>query len=198
MNVNFHWKRPILSMNNFESVFQEFWPQIKKKIVYRTHVLQNSHFWAKLSLTACWTFVFSKFVYIWFLILHVRIQSLKEFWVVATESFWIELIEAIVYKCSKKGVFEILEELTRKHPHQNTTSDNWVQFGEHAHRQQIQKFGPKTVHAKLRSTLYWCFHWIKVRDTEICGVKPKWIYKRKIKCKKNLKEKPNIKIQKLI
>ena len=42
------------------------------------------------------------------------------------ESFSIELIEAIVHKCSKKGVLEILEELTRKHPHRNTTSDNRV------------------------------------------------------------------------
>ena len=27
---------------------------------------------------------------------------------------------------------------------------------------------------KLHSTLYWCFHWIKVRNTETYRVKPKW------------------------
>ena len=32
----------------------------------------------------------------------------------------IELKEAIVHKCSKKGVFEILEEPTRKYQHPNT------------------------------------------------------------------------------
>ena len=44
--------------------------------------------------------------------------------VVAVQSFSIELIEAIVHKYSKKGVFEILEALTRNHPQRNTTSDN--------------------------------------------------------------------------
>ena len=60
------------------------------------------------------------------LILHARIQSLKKSGVVAMESFSIELIEVIIHKCSKKRFFEILEELIRKHPQQNTTSDNWV------------------------------------------------------------------------
>ena len=32
------------------------------------------------------------------------------------ESFSIEVIEVIVYKCSTNGVFEILEELIKKHP----------------------------------------------------------------------------------
>ena len=66
------------------------------------------------------------FACIWLLILHGRIQFLKESWVVATESFSIELIEVIVHKCSKKGIFEILEELIRKHPQRNTTSDDRV------------------------------------------------------------------------
>ena len=35
--------------------------------------------------------------------------------------FSIELIEAIVHNCSKKRVFEILEELIRKHPQWNKT-----------------------------------------------------------------------------
>ena len=60
------------------------------------------------------------------LILHARIQSLKKSGVVAMESFSIELIEVIIHKCSKKRFFEILEELIRKQPQQNTTSDNWV------------------------------------------------------------------------
>ena len=60
------------------------------------------------------------------LILHARIQSLKKSGVVIMESFSIELIEVIIHKCSKKRFFEILEELIRKHPQQNTTSDNWV------------------------------------------------------------------------
>ena len=51
---------------------------------------------------------------------------MKESRVVDMESFSIELIEAIVHKCSKKGVFEILKELIRKHPQWNTTSDNRV------------------------------------------------------------------------
>ena len=72
------------------------------------------------------TFLFSKFVCIWLLMLHATMQSLKRSWVVAMESFTIELIEAIVHKCSKKGVFKILEEITRKHPYRNTTSDNRV------------------------------------------------------------------------
>ena len=76
---------------------------------------------------AAWgTFLFSKFVCTRLLILHARIQSLKEFGVVAMESFSIQLIEFIVHKCSKKGVFKILEELRRKHPQRNATSVNRV------------------------------------------------------------------------
>ena len=115
MNVNFPWERPtpwrynismpILSMNYFRRVFQEFWPQIKRQILCRTYVLQNSHFWTKLPMVACGTFLFSKFVFISFLILHARTQFLKESRVVAMESFSIELIEAIVHKCSKKRCF---------------------------------------------------------------------------------------------
>ena len=37
------------------------------------------------------------------------------------EYFLIELIEAITPTCSKKGVLKILEELTRRHLHQNAT-----------------------------------------------------------------------------
>ena len=40
------------------------------------------------------------------------------------KSLLVELIEATVHKCSKKGVFEMLEELVRKQQHWNTTSDN--------------------------------------------------------------------------
>ena len=54
VNGNFPWKRPIISMNYFERVLQEFWPQIKKHILCRTYVLQSSHFWTKLPLAAYW------------------------------------------------------------------------------------------------------------------------------------------------
>ena len=40
------------------------------------------------------------------------------------ESFSNELKEVIVHKGSKKGVFEILEELIRNHPQFNTTSSD--------------------------------------------------------------------------
>ena len=93
-------------MTYFERVFQEIWLQIKRQILYRTYVLQNNHFQTKLPLAAYGTFLFSKF----------GMESL--------ESFSFELIEAIVRKCSKKGGFEILEELIRNHPQRNTTSDN--------------------------------------------------------------------------
>ena len=38
------------------------------------------------------------------LVLHARIQSLKEYQVVTIESFSIELKETIVHKCSKKSL----------------------------------------------------------------------------------------------
>ena len=46
---------------------------------------------------------------------------------------------------------------------------------------------------KLHSTLYWCFHWIKVKNAEACGVTPN----RNLNSKNPI-EKPKIKIQKLI
>ena len=49
---------------------------------------------------------------------------LKESRVVTMKSFSTEFIEAIVHKCSKKGVLKTLEELTRKQAHRNTTSGN--------------------------------------------------------------------------
>ena len=65
--------------------------------------------------TGClWNLFFLKFVYNSFLILHEKIQSLKESLVVAMESSSIKLIEAIVRKCPKKVLFKILDELTRK------------------------------------------------------------------------------------
>ena len=106
MNVNFHWKGPILSMNYFERVFQELWPYLKEQILYRTLVLQHIHFWAKFPMTTWGTFLFLKFVCIWFLILLTRIQYFKESRVVVTtESFSIELNESIVHTCSEKRYF---------------------------------------------------------------------------------------------
>ena len=104
MNVNFTWKRLIPSVDYFRHVFEELWPEIKEKLLYRTYVLQDSHFFVKLPLAPCGTFLFSKFVCIRFLILHAKIQCLKdrnESQVVALESFSIELRETIVRKCSK-------------------------------------------------------------------------------------------------
>ena len=66
---------------------------------YRTAILE------KLPRTASVTFLSSKFVCMSFLILHARIQFLKESRVVAIESFSIELKETIAHKCSKKQVF---------------------------------------------------------------------------------------------
>ena len=71
----------------------------------RSYVYHNSHFWTKLPLAANGTFLFSKFVCTWLLILHVRMQYWKTSRVTAMESFSIELIEAIVQKCSKKRCF---------------------------------------------------------------------------------------------
>ena len=85
-------------------LLREFWPQIKEQILYRTYVLRNSNFYAKLPLTACGTFIFLKFVCILFLTFHARIQYLKESRVVAIESFSIELKEAMLHKCYKKTV----------------------------------------------------------------------------------------------
>ena len=98
MNVNFLWKRPILSMNYFECVFQEFWPQIKEQILYRTYFEQNYH-WLLVQ------FVFPRSLYIFVYILHASIQSLKESRVVAVESFSTELKKAILHTCSKKRCF---------------------------------------------------------------------------------------------
>ena len=111
MNVSFPWKSPIkkfifsnaaglqspnlLIMNYFEGVFQEFWPHIMEEILYRTYILQNSHFWAREPLATCGTFPFFNFVSIWLPILHARIQSLKESRVVTMESISIEHIELI-------------------------------------------------------------------------------------------------------
>ena len=52
-------------------------------------------------------------------------QTLKESRTVAMESFSIELIEAIT-SVLKKGVPEIFDNFTRKHPNQNSTLGNRV------------------------------------------------------------------------
>ena len=117
MNVNFPWKRRILSLNYFARAFQEFLPQIKKQILCRTYVLQNSHFWAKLPLAVCGTFLFSKFVCIWLLILRARIQFLKESRVAAMESFSNELVKVIVHKSSKKRSFWNIGGTYKKNTH---------------------------------------------------------------------------------
>ena len=88
----------------------------KETNIVQNIVLQNIHFWTKLPLAACGTFLFSKFVCTWLLILHARIQSLKESGVVAMESFSIELIKVIVHKCSKKMCFRNIGGTYKKTP----------------------------------------------------------------------------------
>ena len=58
------------------------------------------------------------------LILHARIQSLKESGVVAMESFSNELMEVIVHKCSKKRCFRNIGEIYTKTP--NGFIDIWT------------------------------------------------------------------------
>ena len=150
--------------------------QTKEQILYRTHVLQNSRFCAKLPLTACETFHFSTFVCIWCLILRARIQSLKESRVVAMESFSIELIEAIVHKCFKKVAFKILKELKKNTHTKNTISGKgviWLICPQIWH--QTQKLRMKAVHLKtctsyvhfLHVQFTFVFFWDEVRSKKI-------------------------------
>ena len=79
---------------------------------YRTVIFEQNYHW----LAACGIFLFSKIVCTWLLILHARIQSLKESGVVAMESFSNELMEVIVHKCSKKRCFRNIGEIYTKTP----------------------------------------------------------------------------------
>ena len=90
------------------------------------NVWQNCHFWPKLSLAGCGTFLFSKFVCIWLLILQARIQFLKESRVVAMESCSIQLIEVIVHNCSKKRCFRNIGGTYKKTP---TAKYNFRYYG---------------------------------------------------------------------
>ena len=107
------WSMNYIKYELLRTCFKEFWPQIKKQILYRTYVLQNSHYTKSLQ-AACGTFIFSKFVCIWLLILHGRIQSLKESWVEASYTSVLE-----------KGIFKILEELTWKHTRRIQLKMKW-------------------------------------------------------------------------
>ena len=74
----FFFKRQFYKMvKNTQTNRPQIWPQIKKHVLYRAYVLQNSPFWTKLPLAACWTFLFSNFVCTWLLILYAMIKSLK-------------------------------------------------------------------------------------------------------------------------
>ena len=171
--MNFPWKRPILSMNN---------TQIKEQILHGALSLENIHFWAILALTACGTFLFLRFICIWFQILHVRIQSLKKSHVVAVEFFSIELKETIVHKCSKKSIFKIMEELMLyfisfrgwvENLHiQNCIKNLMVMMPSSFYKTIKDKTWKSSVKKailvtlqtyKLYSTLYWGFHWVRVR-----------------------------------
>ena len=102
-------------------------------------------YWLKL-LAVCGIFLYSKFVCTWLLILHARIQSFKESRVVPMEFFWIELIEAIVHKSSKKRCFWNIGGAYKKTPTANAASDNRVQFFCYDRRHQNEKLRTKTVH----------------------------------------------------
>ena len=97
------WKIPV------RTKYELIWTCFSRTLVTDkgANIVQNiclteQPFWAKLPVTVCETFIYSKFVCIWFLILHTRIQSWKESQVAAIESFSIDLKETIVRKCSKK------------------------------------------------------------------------------------------------
>ena len=98
-----------------------------------TNIVQNiclteQSFLNKITTGCLWNFSFIEVSmhFVATFSLHSRIQFLKDSLVVAMESFSIELTETIAHKCSKKGVYEMLQERIRKHPQQNTTSDNSV------------------------------------------------------------------------
>ena len=63
--MNFPLKRFLLRMNNFKGVLHELWQQMKEQTLYRTHALQNNHFWIYLPLTACGTFSFLEIFMHW-------------------------------------------------------------------------------------------------------------------------------------
>ena len=60
INVNFPCKRPILSMNYFEHVFQEVWTQLRN-IYCREHMSYRQSFLNKITAGCSWNFFFSKF-----------------------------------------------------------------------------------------------------------------------------------------
>ena len=157
-------------------------------------------------------YLFSKLVCIWFLILYARIQFLKESKVIAMESFSIELKETIVPKCFKKGIFEILDEFMLyfisiiawvENVHiKNCNKNLMIIMPSYFYKEIKDKTWNSSVKKtilvtsqtyRLRSTLYWCFHWIKVRNRDLSRVRPEWSLKNK-----NQIWQSKTKIQKLI
>ena len=85
VNVNFSWKRPIISMNYFERIFQKFWPQIKKQILYRTCLTKQS-FLNKITTGWLWNLSFLEFCM--HLIANFTCKdTMKESGIVIVESF---------------------------------------------------------------------------------------------------------------
>ena len=85
-------------MTYFERALQEFWQQIIKQ-----NIAQNTSFTEQPCLDHNYHWLLaSKLLCIWFLILHARIQSLKESQEVPEELFSSELIETIVGVTYKK------------------------------------------------------------------------------------------------
>ena len=58
-----------LRMNYFDGIFQELWSQIMEQILYRTYVLQNGTFSAKLQLASCRTFLSLNFDFQFYMLL---------------------------------------------------------------------------------------------------------------------------------
>ena len=92
-------------MNYFESVFQEFLPQIKEQILYGIYIHTEQPFLSKITTDCLWNCSFPEVCVHLISNFTWKVQSLKESLVVATESFSIELKETIVHKCSTRRCF---------------------------------------------------------------------------------------------
>ena len=96
-------------MNYFQHV-QELWPQIMEQILYRTCLIEQP-FLSKITTGCLRNFSFLEvYMYLNFNCT-CKDTNFKRSRVVALKPFSFELKETIVHKCSKKNIFEILEEL---------------------------------------------------------------------------------------
>ena len=91
LNANFPWKRPIISMNYFERVSQELWPQIKKHVLYITHVLQQS-FLNKITIGCLLNFAFLE---VYMHLIAIFICNDKIFERIFISVFWILVLSML-------------------------------------------------------------------------------------------------------